>query len=125
MCENPAVLSVMSPEPIFHLEWLKPIECLRAGSQATSQIFRMDSFRPAFPQFLLERATPKFKPSLIEVRVRFVDARHPDHRRSPICDEARSFFVLDSPIRVSGEDRIKIGAFAILQATADESLALK
>src|ERR1700704_1954402 len=53
----PAVVSVVPPEPILHLERLPEIECLGVGIQATAQIFVVDQLCPAITKLCLKGPT--------------------------------------------------------------------
>src|SRR5215471_13442999 len=44
--KNQAILPIMPPQPILHAEFLALIKRLCVGVRATSQVFRVYSFRP-------------------------------------------------------------------------------
>src|SRR5437899_2863435 len=54
----------------------------------------MDPFRPTISHLRIERPPGKFEPGPIEVCAKLVDARHPDHHGSRVCDKAETFLTL-------------------------------
>src|SRR5215470_11096963 len=69
----------------------------------------MNALDPTISQLCFERASGKFKPTLVEVCAQLVDAGHPDHHRRCICKKAEAFFSL-AP-----------GRFSLLQCFFDPS----
>src|SRR4029077_13483964 len=89
---DPAVLSVMSPEAILHLEFLAPVECVVIGFQTGVQVLGMDIVRPAVSQLRSNGTTRKLQPGLVEVDTEFVRTSHPNHHRSGVCHQPKTLF---------------------------------
>src|SRR5215470_2773677 len=53
--QHPSILSIGTPEAIFHLEVLPPIESVDVGFQTVCGIVGVDTIHPASPHFLPER----------------------------------------------------------------------
>src|SRR6266516_5010745 len=51
---NPAILAVVTPQPVLHDERLPGIEGLRVNLEAARQIVRMHAFDPAISHFLFQ-----------------------------------------------------------------------
>src|SRR5579872_6756973 len=44
--ENPTVLSIMTPQSIFHLKWFPLPKCISVSGKAPLEIFRMNTLGP-------------------------------------------------------------------------------
>jgi hypothetical protein len=51
--ENPAILSIFSPQPVLQFKRLSSVECFGVDLQTAVRIVRMNSFRPTIPKFCL------------------------------------------------------------------------
>ena len=85
---KPAIFSIMSPEPILHLEGLPPIERLSVGLHTPAEVFRVHTFCATVPQLGLKWPTGELQPRLIEVGARLVGTAHPDTSTGAVGDEA-------------------------------------
>src|SRR6202007_1925598 len=81
---NPSKFAVVVSEAILHPECLPAIKGLCVRIQASLQILRIDSLRPAVAEFLVNGSAGEVQPGLVEVGAEFVSPRHPDHHWSTI-----------------------------------------
>src|SRR5262249_47994790 len=65
---------------------------------ASLQVLRVDSFRPAIAQFLLSGSSSEIQPGLIEICAELVGSRHPNQHRRCVCDQSET--LLAFPYRV-------------------------
>src|SRR5215472_3155079 len=77
--KNPAVLSILPPEPILHLIRLMPFECVHVSPEASRQVFWVNSLDPAVSQVRVDGPPGKFHPPLIKIGAVCIDIRHPNH----------------------------------------------
>src|SRR5215469_15663943 len=92
--ENPSVFSVVSANPILHLEGPAPIKSFHVSGQAGFRILRVNTFCPAASQFCFKRAAGELQPGLIDVIAQLVGAGHPDHHWSRVGNQAKALFAL-------------------------------
>src|SRR5262252_10535205 len=97
--QDPAVLSIVTPESIFHRKRLPLIKRLRVGFQAALQILLVYSVRPAVSQFCLEPSAGELHPWLVEVVAQLVTSSHPDHYRGCIGNKSKALFTFTNYIR--------------------------
>src|SRR5580700_7665619 len=64
---NPSKFAVVAPEAILHPKCLSMIKRLCVGIEASREILRIDSLRPAVAKFLVKRSTSEVQPGLVEV----------------------------------------------------------
>src|SRR5215468_6348246 len=77
--EDPTVLSIITPETVFHRKRLTLIKRPRIDFQAALQIFWVYSFRPAVSQFSLKRPARELQEGLIDIAAKPVGPGRPDH----------------------------------------------
>src|SRR4029077_18438611 len=87
LVQNPAVLPIMSPEPILHLKRLSSVECFRVGLQAGVNIVRMKASGPTIAELFFQRAAGEVQPGLVDVAAFSVGPGCPDHYRCGVRDQ--------------------------------------
>src|SRR5438094_3626934 len=92
--KNGTILSVMTAEPIRHLEGFAPVKGVRISLQAEAQMFAVNIFRPAVSQLRVNGATREPQPGLVEISTEFVRTSHPAHHGSCVCHKPEAFFAL-------------------------------
>src|SRR5215469_6109311 len=92
MIENPAIFSVMSAQPILHMERLALLERPRIGLSERLQVLWVYPLRPAISQFLLEGPAREFQPGPIDVCVSLVRPRRPDHDGRGVGNQPKALF---------------------------------
>src|SRR5688572_26977054 len=87
---EPAVLPVVSTEPIFHLEGFPASDCRRLCCYALLEVVGMHVGRPTLPPYFVEGAAYAVQVSLAQVHNAVVGTRCPDHGRRVLGNEAES-----------------------------------
>src|SRR5690349_9277610 len=82
--ENPAILSIFSPQPVLHFKRLSSLECLGVCFETAFRIIRMNSVHPAIAKFGLKWSTCEVQPGLVDVAAFSVSPGRPDHDRCGI-----------------------------------------
>src|SRR4029077_8980638 len=59
LIRNPAILAIISSQPVLHNKWLPRIECLDVDLEALLQIVRVHAFSPAVSELLFDAAASK------------------------------------------------------------------
>ena len=90
-CHHPAIFAVVAAEPMLHLKRLTPLEGLLVQLAASLRFVRVEDVCPSMSQHRIQWPSRVIEPGLIEIRDLFLGARHPDHDRSGIRDEAEAF----------------------------------
>src|SRR6185369_7851138 len=90
--DYPSIDAIVTPNPVFHAKGLMTFEGRFKHLQATVGVRRVNAAGPANAQFLIEGATCKFQPLLIEIRRLPVDVGDPNHDRSSISHLPKTFF---------------------------------
>src|ERR1700739_237568 len=96
--KEPAILSVPTPEPVFHPESFALIKRLCVGHKTSLQVIWVDAFCPADAEFFLHGTPREIQPGLVEVCKKLVRAGHPDEYRCSVCDQAKTLFALLKPL---------------------------
>jgi hypothetical protein len=78
LVRDPAILAIVSSQPVLHHEWLPRIECAGVKLEATLQVIRMHAFSPAISKLLFRAAASKIQPWLVKESAELVGAGHPD-----------------------------------------------
>src|SRR4029450_4163597 len=78
LIRKPAILAIVSPEPVLHNEWLPRIECLGVNLEALLEIVRVHASPPAVSKPLAHAAASKIQPWLVKERAEVGGASHPD-----------------------------------------------
>src|SRR6266478_9687636 len=88
----PAILAIVSSQPVLHNEWLPRVECAGVNLQASFQVILMHAFSPAVSKLLFHAASRKLQPRLVKERAKLVHASHPDENGRSIRDELATRF---------------------------------
>src|SRR5262245_28935186 len=86
---NPAMLSIVSSQPVLHHEWLSRIERAGVNLQALLQVVSMHAFTPAISKILFHTAAGKIQPWLVKESAELVGAGHPDQNRRGIRHDTK------------------------------------
>src|SRR5215813_11992500 len=81
LIQYPAVHTVMSPQPILHLELFADIKGSDVRIEASFEILWMNAFSPIVSEFLLQRPASEIQPPLIKKRTELFFAGKSDHHR--------------------------------------------
>src|SRR6201997_4921910 len=65
--ENPAILSIFSPQPVLQFKRLSSVECFGVSLKTAVRIVRMNSFHPSVAKFRLKWAVCEVQPRLVDV----------------------------------------------------------
>jgi hypothetical protein len=79
---------------MLHLKRLALLEGRPVYLAASLRFVRVEDVRPYLSQHRIQWPSRVIEPGLIEIRDLFLGARHPDHDRSAICDEAEALFAV-------------------------------
>src|ERR1700758_633161 len=88
--ENPAILSIFSPQPVLQFKRLSSLKCSGISLQTAVRIVRMNSFHPTVAKFRLEWAASEVQPRLVDVAAFAVRPGRPDHYRCAICNQTET-----------------------------------
>src|SRR5262245_55206736 len=82
--EDPAILAVMAPQPVFHSEFAMIVEGLVVNLETMPDVIRVDVFSPSVLRALYQegrRPARVTEPALVEEVADLVCVRDPNHRR--------------------------------------------
>src|SRR4029434_9871966 len=77
---------------MLHLKGLTLLEGVLVHLAASLRFVWVEDLYPSLSQHRIQWPSRVIEPDLIEIRDLFLGARHPDHDRSGIRDEAEAFF---------------------------------
>src|SRR6266404_1671629 len=100
MIEDPAILTVESPQAVFHRKLLPRVEGVCVDFKTAVEVVGMDALRPPIAKLLLHRTAGKGEPAFVEKDTELIRARHPDHHGRCVGHGAKASFAL--PQRVVG-----------------------
>src|ERR1700751_2469421 len=63
--ENPAILSIFSPQPVLHFKRLSSLECFGVGFETTVRIVWINSLGPAIAKFCLKWSPCEVQPGFV------------------------------------------------------------
>src|SRR5690348_7700016 len=92
--ENPAILSIASPQPVLHFKRLALIECVGVGFETAFRIIRMNSVHPTIAKFRLKWSACEVQPGLVNVGAFSISPGRPDHYRCGIGQPTETLLAL-------------------------------
>ena len=99
----PAILAVITTQTVIHGERLPPFERVEINPKAAVQILGVHPLGPAVALLLLQRASGKVQPGLVEVVTKRVQPGDPDHHRRRVGHLPEASLALDQrPLRDLG-----------------------
>ncbi len=90
--EQPAVLTVMAPQPVGHRELFPGIEGSDVNRDTSVIVVRMNTLGPAEAEFLLHCAAGKSQPGFVEEIAHLVEPGAPDHDGRVIRQQFKLIF---------------------------------
>jgi hypothetical protein len=109
-CHHPAIFAVVVAESMLQLKDLPLLEGLLVHRAASLRVVRVEDRCPSLSQHRLQWQSGVIEPGLIEIRDLFLGARHPDHDRSGVGDEAEAFLRFPAGPLQQGCARIRSAA---------------
>src|SRR5262249_11322231 len=98
--EDPAILAVMPPQPVFHVEFAMIVESLVVNLETTPDVLRVDVFSPSVLRTLYQegrRPARVTEPALVEKVADPVGVRNPDHSRGGRDHHPETGFAFTQP----------------------------
>src|ERR1700692_2792617 len=90
--KQPAVLSIETPQTVFHFEVKASVKGRRVESRTVVTVVRMHPRKPRVAQLLFHGAAREIQPALIEESTKVARSMHPDQRRGTTRQQPKALF---------------------------------